>query len=153
MEYSLSMNSLGAPQSTTGTDRFSQVIKAEVALVAWRAGKDYGGTQAMTMIAQCLGNRFKKGWGTWFHIIEKVPQYSGTLVQPAITYPDTWDRAFLQFLNQIDGIIDSTSKDTINGGLYWADTTAIDNPWFLREICQSSNHERVANMNSLTFWN
>lgn len=152
MAYEMPSCSIGAPQSTIGTSRFENVIRAELALVAWRWGRSYGGSQAMSMVAQCLANRHRKGWGTFLQIIERIPKFAATLEMP-IGFPDTWDRAFLKLLTEIDSITDGTSKDTTNGSLYFGDLNNITNDWFLTEICRSGNHHRVADCaGTLVFW-
>ena len=131
--------------------RYEECVKGQLALTAWRWGKDYGGHQASLMIAHCLHNRHLKGWNTWFGIIDSIPRYSGTLEIPT-GWPDQWDRNFVKILAEMDGIYDSVSKDLVNGGLHWADTTRIDSPHFLESVSRNPEHHMVANMGSLTFW-
>jgi hypothetical protein len=140
----------GAPQ-TIGSTRFQSVITAELALTAWRYGKDYGSHQAMVLIAHTIANRYRRGWGPFLQIIQSIPRYSSTLEQP-MGYPDSWDRSFLKLLTDIDAIVEGTAKDPTNGSLFWADLAKIDNPWFLTNICRNPEHARVADMNSLTFF-
>jgi len=131
--------------------RYEDLTKGEVALVAWRHGKDYGGHLASLMVAHCLRNRFVAGWGTWFRIIETIPQHSAILEQPS-GWPDQWDRNFLKVLVDMDAIFDGTAKDLSNKAVYWADTAKIDNPRFLEKVARNPEHHRVADMGSLQFW-
>lgn len=131
--------------------RFEDLVKGELALVAWRNGRSYGGHLASLMIANCIRNRHSSGWGTWFRVIETIPQYSGALEQPS-GWPEAWDRDFLRVLVDVDNIFDSTAKDISNKALYWADLTKCENPWFLDKIARSGEHHRVADMGSLVFW-
>jgi hypothetical protein len=150
MAYGLS--GFSAPtQTPIGNPRFEQVVKAELALTAWRHGKVYGGHQGMMNIAHCIANRHKKGWGPWLSIIESVPKHSATLDQPA-GFPESWDRNFLAILSAIDGIVDGTARDTVNGGLFWCDLNNITSEWFLEQIARSPNYMRVADMGSLVFF-
>lgn len=150
MGYSLSGYS--AAPTPIGNNRFEQVIKAELALAAWRWGHQPGGHLGMVAIAHCLANRFRKGWNTWLGVVDGIPKYAATIDIPR-GVPDAWDRNFLKLLVEIDGIVDGTAKDITNGGLYFADTTNVTNDWFLENVARSPNHSRVADMNSLTFWN
>lgn len=131
--------------------RFDDVVKSELALTAWRHGQTYGGHSAGLMVAHCLRNRQQKGWNNWLGVIESIPKFSATLDQPA-GMPTQWDRNFLKILSAIDGIFDNTTKDIVNGGLYWADLRKIESGWFLEKIARSTDHHRVADMNTLVFW-
>lgn len=140
------------PQSITGPNRFEQLVKAELALTAWRYGKKHG-LPGMSMIAQCIANRFKSGWGSFLQVIESLPKYSGTVEQPKTEYPAPWDRDFLSLLVAMDGIVDGTAKDTTNESLYFADTTTIDREWFLTNVSRNPERRRVADCQGvLTFW-
>lgn len=150
------MSSLGyAPsqQQTIGSNRFENMVKAELALTAWRYGKNWS-TPGMIMIAQCIANRHRAGQGTFFQVIERIPKYSSTIEQPAMEWPTAWDRELLRLLPEIDGIVDGTAKDTTNGALYWCDLNNVTNEWFLLQICRRPDeHPRVADCaGTLTFW-
>jgi hypothetical protein len=151
MAYGLSGFSQAPTQTPIGNPRFESVIKAELALMAWRHGKVYGGHQGMTNIAHCIANRHKKGWGPWLSILQSVPKYAATL-DSLTDMPESWDRNFLQLLSAIDGIVDGTARDTVNGGLFWCDLNNITSEWFLEQIARSPNYMRVADMGSLVFF-
>ena len=103
------------------------------------------------MVANCLRNRFSRGWGSWLSVIENIPKHSGTVEQPT-GMPDHFDRNFLKVLAEIDAIYENSSKDTSNGALYWTDTTKVDRDWFIENIARNPDHHMVANLNSLVFW-
>ena len=133
-----------APQQSIGSNRFENLIKAELSLTAWRYGKAWS-TPGMVMIAQTLANRHRAGQGTFFQVIERIPKYSSTIEQPLMDWPTPWDRDLLRLLPEIDGIVDGTAKDTTNGALYWADLNNVTNEWFLQQICKRpEEHARVA---------
>ena len=140
------------PQTSIGSNRYENLIKAELALTAWRHGKAWS-TPGMVMIAQTIANRHRAGQGTFFQVIERIPKYSATIEQPPHDYPTAWDRELLRLLPEIDGIVDGTAKDTTNGALYWGDTNNVTSPWFLEQIARSSEHKRVADcQGTLVFW-
>jgi hypothetical protein len=140
-----------APQISIGNARFELLVKSELALTAWRHGKDYGSHVASVAIAQVIANRQRKGWGTWLDCIANIPKHSATLEQPT-GWPTAWDRNFLRILTEMDGVVENTTKDSTNGGLFWADLTNITSEFFLEKIARSSEYVRCADMNTLVFW-
>jgi hypothetical protein len=138
-----------APQTSIGNARFESFVKSELALVAWRFGKDYGSHVSSMLIAQVLANRQKAGWGTWLDVIQNIPKYAATLDQPT-GFPTAWNRDFLRILTEIDSVVDGTAKDGTNGGLFWADLNNVTNEWFLEEICRKKT--RCGDMGSLVFF-
>jgi len=133
--------------------RAEDFIKSEIALASWRYGSHYGAEKASILIAQTLANRNRK-WGTpWLELLTKAPQFDAA--PPTTTgYPNIWDRSFLKLLLEMDGLFDGTRKDDTNGALYFGDTTNIQSKWFLMKIARNHDeHQIVAAMNSLTFWN
>lgn len=151
MGYALSGYSV-APSSPVGNPRYENFMKAQLVLAAWRYTKDCGGSHlAPIMVMHCLRNRFVAGWGTWLDIIDRMPKFSATSEVPT-GFPDQWDRHFVKVLSEVDGVVDSTSKDLVNKGKYFGDLNKVDNPWFLENIARNPEHERVANMGTLVFW-
>ena len=118
--------------------RQDDFVKSLVALEAWRQAKDFG-QQPVLMVAGCLSNRQKLGWGGWLEMLERLPKFSATLAQPnREKFPDIWDAAFVKILQAIDGIYDGSIGDPALGGLYWADLSkgraGVTNPWFQEKI-------------------
>ncbi len=132
--------------------RFDDFIRGQVALTAWRHGKDYGGHLASLLVAHCLKNRVQRGWSNWTGVLEHLPKYSATLEQPG-GWPDGWNKDFLRVLAEMDSIVDGTARDMANAGVFWADIGKIDNPWFLEKIVRDGAHARVCDMNTLVVWN
>lgn len=131
--------------------RTDDFVKAQIALTAWRYASHYGSHTPQVLVAQVIANRFRRGWGQWLELVERMPKYQSA--PPAKTgYPDLWDKSFLRVLNEMDTIYDGTSKDTVNGAVYFGDTTDIQNEWFLEKICRSGEYNRVHEMGTLVFW-
>src|ERR1700675_1320838 len=141
MGYSIGISS--APQQTVGNSRFTDLIKSQLALTAWRFGREYGGHAASLLIAQVIATRVKRGWGVWLDVIASIPKYSATLEQPT-GFPTAWDRDFLRVLSEIDRVFDGTAKDATNEALFWCDLNKVDSEWFLERICRSPEHSRCA---------
>jgi len=107
------------------------------------------------MIAGCLSNRIRLGWGQLLDVLKAAPRFSATLEQPnRDAYPDIWDPAFIKLLHAVPGIVDGSIPDPSMGGLYWADLkqgrAGITNPWFQEKILDSPIHSACCNINSFT---
>lgn len=152
MAYSVGLGYSAPTAQPVGNPRYENFIKAQLALAAWRYTKDSGGSHlAPIMVMHCLRNRHVAGWGTWLDIIDRMPKLSATLEIPT-GFPDQWDRHFVKVLSEVDGVMDSTSKDLSNKALYFGDLSKVDNPWFIDNISRNPEHARVADMNTLVFW-
>ncbi len=135
-------------------DDFQQAL---VILECWRQGCDFGNHQIPSMIAGCLGNRVRLGWGSWLEVVAKLPKFSAVLEQPnRDKFPDIWEPNFVKLLHNISGIWDSSIPDPAVGGLYWADLSqgrgGITNPWFRDKILNSPQHTAVANQGPFTLF-
>jgi len=109
------------------------------------------------MIAGCLSNRVRLGWGSWLEVIKKVAHFSATLEQPnRDQLPDIWEPNFIKLLHSIDGIYDGSIADPALGGIYWADLSkgikGITNPWFVEKILNSPAHTQCANQGPFTIF-
>lgn len=124
-------------------------------LTAWREGHHFGGHLPMLMIAHCIGNRVRQGWGEWLDVMARVPVFSALKEDEQLSgMPDLREPNCVNLLQQIDGVYEATSADLANGGLYWADMAAITRPWFLESIVRSPEaHQRVAQSAMLVLWN
>jgi len=135
-------------------------IKGQVALLAWREGKMYGGFHAMECIAHVISNRKRAGWGDWLTVIARNPVFNAREAADLIEeYPDIQDPEFTQLRSVIDGIYDGSANDpTMNvvtraKALYWGDTQKITRQWFKDEICtQPESHQIVGSFQTLKFW-
>jgi len=114
----------------------------------WQHGNTFGGHLASCMIGSCIANRFRLGWGTWSECIDNIPKYSATFEQPGGS-PAIWEPQFVKLLHEVEGIFDGT-QDYSKGGLYWADTTKIETPFFKEKIlADKERHPSIGSMNSL----
>jgi len=132
--------------------RFEDFAKSIIALTAWSYASHYGSQVPQLMVAQVIANRARRGWGSILDVVDRMPRYEAA---PPTTegLPDSWDKAFLRVLAEIDPIYDGTSKDTTNGGLYFGDLNDIQNPSFLEKIARNPEHHRVADCaGTLVFW-
>lgn len=137
--------------------RQDDYVKALVVTECWRQGKDFGNHQIPSMIAGCLANRVRLGWGSWLEVLKKVPNFSATLAQPnRDQLPDIWEMNFVKLLQNIDGIYDGSISDPAVGGIYWADLSkgkaGITNPWFQEKILDSNIHVACANQGPFTIF-
>lgn len=119
--------------------RQDDFIRAQIVLECWRQGQGFGNYQVPMMIAGCLSNRQRLGWGSWLDVLKGIPKFSATLEQPnRDKWPDVWSPDFIKLLQSIDGIYDGSIADPALGGLYWADLrkgrAGITNPWFAEKI-------------------
>lgn len=108
----------------------------------------------MLMVAHCIANRFRAGWGEWLFVIDRIPVFSARGVNDQHGgQPDLSDPNFVKLLQEIDGIYDGSREDMTRGSLYWADLGEIQREWFQREIVGNpQDHPRTVNCASLQCW-
>jgi hypothetical protein len=140
-------------------------IKGKLVEMGWRFSQSYVGAGhiAGQMIMNTLANRVRLGWGSWLHIIDRVPAFMAENVMPPLVHPPIFDPAFIRLLQTVDGIFDGSVSDLSKGALYWGDLSKIEQSWFRDKIVSGMKpnfegveipaHQRVANMNGLNFWN
>ena len=117
-------------------DDFQQSL---VLLECWRQGQGFGNHQIPSMIAGCLSNRVRLGWGSWLEVLQNLPKFSAVLEQPnRDLFPSVWEPNFVKLLHNISGIWDASIGDPALGGIYWADLSkgraGVTNPWFREKI-------------------
>jgi hypothetical protein len=137
--------------------RQDDFVRSLVVLEVWRQGSSFGNHQIPVIIAGCLGNRVRLGWGSWLEVLQKLPKFSATLEQPnRDKFPDIWDVSFIKVLQNIDGIYDGSIADPAMGGIYWADLSkgkaGITNPWFQEKVIDSPHHLPCANQGPFTIF-
>lgn len=121
--------------------------KAQLVLIGWRYGQEYGGHLASCMVMSCLMNRVRKGWGTLLEVLDRIPNFAATTEIPVGT-PSIWEPQFVRLLHEVEGIYDGT-MDYAKGAVYWADTRRIDTPFFRDKILTNpDDHPRVVDMNT-----
>lgn len=129
-------------------------IKSKLVELGWRFGRTYsGGHLAGQMVMQAIANRFRVGWGSWLQVVDRVPLFMAESAVPPLEHPSVWEPSFIKLLHVVDGVFDGSIPDLSKGALYFGDLGRIENPWFLEKIVrQPEFHQRVADMNSLSFW-
>lgn len=135
--------------------RQDDFVRSLLVLECWRQGKDFGNHQIPTIIAGCLANRVRLGWGSFLEVLQKVPKFAATIEQPnRDVFPNIWDGAFIKLLQSVDGIYDGSIADPAMGGIYWADLSkgisGVTNPWFREKILDSPQHLACANQGPFT---
>lgn len=133
-------------------------IKGRLVEMGWRFGKKYGGHMAGQLVMSTIANRVRVGWGSWLQCIDHVPIFMAENELPKLEHPSVWEPGFVKMLHAVDGIFDGSTPDLSKGALYWADLSNIERPWFKEKIVQPRKengepvHQRVVDMNSLSFW-
>ncbi len=143
--------------------KIEDLHKAKLVEVAWRFGQSYaGGYVAGQMIMSTLANRQRAGWGPWLDVINKIPAYMAENELPPLVFPSVWDGNFVKLLHVVEGIYEGAATDLSKGALYWGDLNRLERPWFKTNIVDPIKedgpnagqrvHQRVADINSLSFW-
>lgn len=100
----------------------------------------------------CVANRSRLGWGSLLECLTSVPLYDAEIEQPRLVFPSIWDPTFVRLLHEVGPIKDG-SLDPAKGGLYWADSRRITNPWFKDKIIGEPDiHRRIGDMNTLNIY-
>lgn len=105
------------------------------------------------MVMSCLMTRVRLGWGNLLEVLSRIPKFSAEIETPNTEkIPQIWDPSFIKLLQEVENIYDGT-RDYSNGALYWCDTRRIETPFFKDKIIGDlSNHPRVCDMGTLTFF-
>jgi hypothetical protein len=131
----------------------SNVIKSLLAITAWREAGHLGGHLSSEIVAWCIANRVRRGFGNWTEVLENIPQYRASDDPLLTTLPNLWEPGFIRLLQDIDHIYDNVGPDLSNGGVYWAETNKSVNEWFKANVINTTEHKRCASMNALVVWN
>jgi hypothetical protein len=133
--------------------------KAKLVELGWRFGQSYsGGHIAGQMVMSVIANRVRTGWGSWLDVISRVPVFMAENELPPLNFPSVWEGSFVKLLHAVDGVFDGSATDLSKGAIYWGDLGHIERNWFLEKIIRARKsdgtpeHQRVADMNSLSFW-
>src|SRR5580692_7597540 len=123
---------------------------------SWEQGQHFGGLACMKMIAQCIGNRVRTGWGDWHTVLAQLPTYSALKVIPNETLPATNDPRFVQMLSIADQVYNNSGEDLAKGGLFWVDlrwlNTENSNPWFKEHVVENTDYKQVSQNSLLVLW-
>jgi len=133
--------------------RSDDLVKGQIVLTAWRYAQLYGqgGHLCPELIMGCLAERQRKGWGSWFEILERVPSFAAENNPPELVYPPLWEPSVMRLLHSVESIYDGTSNPS-KGGLYWADLRRIETPFFKKILENPEEHPRVVDMNSFVIF-
>jgi len=138
---------------------YENYIKGRLVEYAVNEAHKYGGVECMCAVAEVIANRVKNGWGDWSAVIDKAPQYLGTIVEPPTL--DHRDPTFRQMLGLVDDIYHGTAESLINitddrgtfAALYYADLSNINRDWFLTNVARKvTEHPQIAKVGELTFF-
>ncbi len=143
--------------------KHDHLIQSKLVETGWRFGQVYGGGHLPgQMVMSALANRVRKGWGSWLHVLQGVPDFMAENEMPPLVYPiNVWDSNFVKLLHAVEGIYDGSAQDLTKGALFFADLTKIERGWFQEHIISAMDfgmnaelrlHPIVSNMNSLTFF-
>ena len=146
-------------------------VKSQLVAYGWRYGQLYGGGHlAGTLVMQALANRVRRGFGSYLQVLESVPLYMAEHEMPPLKYPSLWEPNFVKLLHAVEGIYSGSATDMTlgatmidnkprTGGLYFGLLNKIERPWFKTQIIDAINplnglrlHNRVADLNCLSFW-
>ena len=134
-------------------------VQAKLVELAWRFGSSYNsGHLAGTMVMQVFSNRQRAGFGSYLSIIENVPNFMAENEIPPFKLDSVWSPLFTKLLHAVEGIYDGSAQDLTKGALYFGDLNKIERDWFREKIIRARNtdgtprHQRVADMNSLSFF-
>jgi hypothetical protein len=137
------------------------VIRVELAMLAWREAFRHGGVKNMLAVAFVVRNRVNAGWlaGDWMKVIAHHDDYSSAkMVHPEhytdMEVPDFHHRAVRDLLVEVDFIFDGTRDDDLTeGSLYYCELFNIQNPWFTENITRKpEDHPRVATIGPVSFF-
>lgn len=121
---------------------------------AWGEAAHHGGVKPVQMVAQCLANRVRLGWGSWHRVLDTWQQYRASRLPRRMALPEPGDPRFLQLLPSIDAIYDNSFEDLVKAGIFWADAAELADPsdFFREHVLNGSEHNRVAQSASLIIW-
>ena len=135
------------------------LVKGQLVLMGWRFGTSYSaGFIGSQMVMSTIANRVRCGWGSWLDCIDRVPLYMAETELPPLKYPSLWEPDFVKLLHAVEGVFEGSAHDMSKGALYWGDLNRIERSWFQETIISAINedglrkHQRVADMNALSFW-
>ena len=139
---------------------YENYIKAR--MVDFVIGEAYvsGGLEPMLAVAQVLKNRVDAGWmgGDWVRVIERAPEYRGTVQPDVRTHLNPREGTFRELLRRIDDIYHGTAGDDVlrnDSGipLFYAELHNINREWFREQILSDrESHPRLASAGQLTFF-
>ena len=144
--------------------RIEDLQQSLLVSVGWRFGQSYGGGHlAAQMVMSTIANRVRAGFGNWFDVIHKIPNFMAEKeLPPDVPFPTVWDGSFVKLLHVVGGVFEGSATDLSKGALYFCDLNRIERPDFKAKIIDpikmdgpnagERQHPIVACMNSLSFF-
>ena len=123
---------------------------------AWFEAEAFGGLKPMQMVAQCIGNRVRLGWGDWHQVLSSLGKYSA--VDPSVRVlmpqqlPAENDPRFIALLPLMDQVYENSGEKLVGAGVLWADVREISNPWFQSRVLPGKDYKRLAQTAQLVIW-
>jgi hypothetical protein len=126
---------------------------------AWFEAAHFGGVRPMQMVAQCIGNRVRAGWGDWHQVLSNLGKYSA--VDPIIrggrwlaaALPGPNDPRFQAMLPLMDQVYDNSGDRLAGEAVLWADVREITHTWFLAATNpETGSFERSGGSAQLVLW-
>lgn len=142
----------------------SEFLKSLLALRAFRDAGDQG-LNGMLAVCFVYRNRMQAGWwgGQWKDVLEHHADVSAYIKPDSEAIPDPRMYSFQCLLQEVDGIFNGTSVDSISSPpnsilakplkpLYFARLDLIDRDWFLTNISRNPDHQRMSQVGALTLF-
>lgn len=149
-------------------------LKSQLALTAWRDGKD-DGLSGMLGVCFVIRDRVRAGWynGDWLSLLAHHREYSWTDAPYSDELPSTRNYAFDLLLKEIDGVFAGTRENDVTQpqealstvfqfqnmaakpvALYYARLSDPQiRPWFVENISRVvDKHRLIASVGSLSFF-
>ncbi len=130
---------------------------------AWFEAAHFGGVRPMQMVAQCIGNRVRAGWGDWHAVLSSLAKYSA--VDPVIrgarwlafALPSPNDPRFQAMLPLMDQVYDNSGERLAGEAVLWADVKdlagEVTHSWFLKATNPvTGDFERSGGSGQLVLW-
>lgn len=138
---------------------FSQAefVKSLLLQAAWFEAESFGGLKPMQMVAQCIANRVRLGWGDWSTVLSNLGKYSAADPEERakrwLTFqlPDLRNPRLGFMYALVDQAYNNTGERLVTTGVLWANIQEIKNPWFLDAV-KAAKYTRIAQNGSLVVW-
>jgi len=121
-----------------------------------------GGYKPVQIVAQCIGNRVRLGWGDWHQVLDRLSQFSAQ--SPEIRnqrwletpLPKINDPKFIALLPLIEKVYDNSSEQLAGEATIWATTDDLanpTNPWFMEHVVGlTPSFRRIGGSGNLLLW-
>lgn len=140
--------------------RSREYTTAHLLTAAWFEAGHFGGVKPMQMVAQCIGNRVRLGWGDWHQVLSNLGTYSAVEKQARaqrwaeFPLPSANDPKFQQMLALMDQVYENVGERLVGAGVLWADIREVSSPWFELNVTSGLRdvYKRCAQSATLVVW-